>query len=218
MPSANAFLDALQRAIGDPYSFGAAGPNSFDCSGLVYWAARLVGLKNFPRTSEEQWAATQRIGVNQLRPGDLIFEQWPGDQAAPGHVVIWMGGGKIEQAPSTGQLVQVDSFSPGGVSREGGRVVGYGRIPGLTGTGSALPPGGGSSSSGSSGATPAQLTAFLSAPSGVLKDAGALVHGTAVVLDRVFGLFAPGQGWRITFGAAALILLYLSYRSFGGGL
>jgi len=217
MPSVNAFLDVLHKAVGDPYSFGAAGPHAFDCSGLVYYAAHLVGLRGFPRTSEEQFAATQRIGLNDLRPGDLIFEQWPGDQAAPGHVVVWMGGGKIEQAPSTGQLVQVDSFSPGQVSREGGRIVGYGRIPGLTGTGSALPPGGaGSASSG--GATAAQLTAFMSAPAGVLKDAGALVHGTAVVLDRAFALFAPGQGWRITFGAAALLLIYLSYRAFGGGL
>jgi hypothetical protein len=220
MASVNSFLDALKKAIGDPYVFGAAGPRAFDCSGLVYYAAHLVGLRNFPRTSEEQFAATQRIGVNDLRPGDLIFEQWPGDQAAPGHVVVWMGGGKIEQAPSTGQLVQVDSFTPGEVSREGGRVVGYGRIPGLTGTGQALPPGssGSSGSSASSGATQAQLTSFLSAPSGVLKDAGALVHGTAVVLDRAFALFAPGQGWRIAFGLAALVLLYLAYRSFGGDL
>jgi hypothetical protein len=214
MASVNAFLDALRKAVGDPYVFGAAGPHAFDCSGLVYWAARLVGV-NLPRTSEEQWAATERIGINDLRPGDLIFEQWPGDQAAPGHVVVWMGGGKIEQAPSTGQLVQVDSFSPGQVSREGGRVVGYGRIRGLTGTGSALPPGS-SSSASSSGATPAQLTAFLTSSSGgVLADAGALIHGSAVVLDRAFGLFAPGQGWRITFGAAAVLLLYLAYRSFG---
>jgi Phage tail lysozyme len=83
--------------------------------------------------------------------------------------------------------------------------------PGITG-GS-----GGGGSSSATGATAAQLTAFLSAPSGVLKDAGALVHGSAVVLDRVFGLFAPGQGWRITFGAAAVVLLFLSYRAFGAG-
>jgi hypothetical protein len=214
MPSVNAFLDVLHKAVGDPYVFGAAGPHAFDCSGLVYFAAHAVGLKGFPRTSEEQYAATRRIGVNDLRPGDLIFEQWPGDQAAPGHVVIWMGGGKIEQAPQTGQLVQVDGFSPAQVSREGGRIVGYGRIPGLTGTGSALPPGGQGGGAASTGATPAQLTSFLTSPAGVLKDTGALVHGTAVVLDRAFALFAPGQGWRIAFGATAILLLYLAYRSF----
>jgi hypothetical protein len=78
------------------------------------------------------------------------------------------------------------------------------------------PAGGPAGNSASSGATTAQLTAFLSAPSGVLADAGALLHGTAVVLDRVFGLFAPGQGWRLVFGASGLILLYLAYRAFGG--
>jgi hypothetical protein len=78
------------------------------------------------------------------------------------------------------------------------------------------PVGGGSSSAAAApGATTAQLTAFLSAPSGVLADAGALLHGTAVVLDRAFAMFAPGQGWRLVFGAAGLLLLYLAYRAFG---
>ena len=80
---------------------------------------------------------------------------------------------------------------------------------GVTGGG-----GGGSGSSAGSGATPAQLTSFLTSPAGVLKDTGALVHGTAVVLDRAFALFAPGQGWRIAFGATAILLLYLAYRAF----
>jgi Phage tail lysozyme len=73
---------------------------------------------------------------------------------------------------------------------------------------------GGGSSGGATGATAAEVTAFLSAPAGVLKDAGALVHGTAVVLDRAFALFAPGQGWRITFGAAALLMFWLAWRAF----
>ena len=72
----------------------------------------------------------------------------------------------------------------------------------------------GPAGSSSGGATAAQLTAFMSAPAGVLKDAGALVHGTAVVLDRAFALFAPGQGWRVTFGAAAIVLFWLAWRAF----
>ena len=88
-----------------------------------------------------------------------------------------------------------------------------GKWPAPAGGGVTTAPVGGSSSG--AGVQTAQLTAFLGAPSGVLTDAGALLHGTAVVLDRVFGLFAPGQGWRITFGAAGLILLYLAYRAFG---
>jgi hypothetical protein len=88
-----------------------------------------------------------------------------------------------------------------------------GQWPAPAGGGVTTTPEGG----GGSGATPAQLTSFLSAPSGVLKDAGALIHGTSVILDRAFGMFAPGQGWRLAFGASALLLLYLSYRAFGAG-
>jgi hypothetical protein len=91
-----------------------------------------------------------------------------------------------------------------------------GKWPAPAGGGVTTTPVGGAGPAAPAGATTAQLTAFLSAPSGVLADAGALLHGTAVVLDRAFALFAPGQGWRIVFGAAGLILLYLAYRAFGG--
>lgn len=87
------------------------------------------------------------------------------------------------------------------------------------------PAGGGISGSGGSGGgggsgQPAQLDAFLtsSSPSGgVLADAGALLHGTAVLLDRAFGLFAPGQGWRIVFGVTATGAGLGSYRAFHSG-
>ena len=81
-------------------------------------------------------------------------------------------------------------------------------------------PGSATSSAGGGQGTAqqAQLTSFLSAPSGVLGDAGALLHGTAVVLDRAFGLFAPGQGWRIVFGAVALAMFIMSYKAFGGAV
>lgn len=136
-PSAGAFLAELHKFLGDPYVYGAAGPSAFDCSGLVQYAARKVGV-SLPRTSEEQWAAVQHITAAQLRPGDLIFEQWPGDSAAPGHVAIYTGNGKIEEAPQPGQPVHVVPWSPGEVSAAGGRVVGYGRIPGLGGAGTVL--------------------------------------------------------------------------------
>lgn len=49
----------------------------------------------------------------------------------------------------------------------------------------------------------AQLTSFVAGPQGLLQETGTLLHGSAVVLDRAFALFAPGQGWRIVFGAGA---------------
>lgn len=78
--------------------------------------------------------------------------------------------------------------------------------------------GGGSGGSGGGGSTPAQLDSFLTGGSGgVLADAGALLHGTAVLLDRAFGLFAPGQGWRIVFGTTAWFAGVGSYRALRSG-
>jgi hypothetical protein len=219
------FAAEVDKFLGVPYVWGGASPRGFDCSGLVAYGLGRLGIKA-PRTSEAQWGWVQRIPQGQLQPGDLIFEQWPGE-VSPGHVAIYAGGGQIIQAPAPGQSVQKVPWSPGQVQAQGGKIVGYGRVPGLTyagepasiaGKAGAATAGGGgpAGNSASSGATTAQLTAFLSAPSGVLADAGALLHGTAVVLDRVFGLFAPGQGWRLVFGASGLILLYLAYRAFGG--
>ena len=124
------FLSLVEAQLGTPYVWGGAAPGGFDCSGLVKWAADTLGLTNFPRTSEAQWGAVQRIRADQLQPGDLIFMNFPGE-AAPGHVVIYAGGDQIIQAPSTGQLVQRDSFTSGTAQQWGATIVGYGRIPGL---------------------------------------------------------------------------------------
>jgi NlpC/P60 family len=135
--SAAAFLAMARKALGTPYVWGGSAPGGFDCSGLVYWAARAVGIKGIPRTSEAQWGFVDRISQSQLQPGDLVFEQWPGDQAAPGHVAIYTGKGRIEEAPQPGESVHEVAWSPGQVNAAGGRIVGYGRIPGLGGTAAA---------------------------------------------------------------------------------
>jgi len=157
-PTGTDFVNLVDDQIGVPYVFGADSPSTgFDCSGLVKWAADKLGLTNFPRTSEEQWGAVQRVSVNQLQAGDLIFLNFPGE-VSPGHVVIYAGGDSIVQAPSTGQLVQRDTVSK--ISDLGGTIVGYGRIPGLdysgekTGWGGKGPP-------SSAGGQPGQLGGFF---------------------------------------------------------
>lgn len=57
---------------GDAYSYGSAGPNAFDCSGLIFYSYRRLGL-NVPRTSAAQAAYTHRIAKQDMRPGDLMF-------------------------------------------------------------------------------------------------------------------------------------------------
>jgi cell wall-associated NlpC family hydrolase len=83
--------------LGCPYDYGATGPCSvgFDCSGLVMsaWAAAGVGI---PRDTYEQWAALPHIPVSEIQPGDLLYYN------GVGHVAMYVGGGMIIDAPTTG--------------------------------------------------------------------------------------------------------------------
>ena len=134
MPDLGSAVDAAETRVGDRYVFGAAGPSTFDCSGLVQWAYGQAGIK-LPRTSEEQFAATQRIGAGQLARGDLVFAAGSdGTTSHPGHVGIYLGtpGGipTVLEAPHTGALVRHTPLAQFGASA-------YGRVKG------AAPAGGG---------------------------------------------------------------------------
>jgi cell wall-associated NlpC family hydrolase len=91
-------LAAAQR--GKPYRYGAAGPHSFDCSGLVQYVYRHVGV-SVPRTTYSQYAAAIHIPRSQMRPGDLIFVD------GLSHVGIYAGFGFIWHAPHTGARVRL---------------------------------------------------------------------------------------------------------------
>jgi peptidoglycan DL-endopeptidase CwlO len=100
--------------VGKPYRWGATGPASFDCSGLVRFAYADAGL-SLPRTSRQQWSAGRHVRVADLRPGDLVF--WAHDPADPAtihHVGMYVGQGLMVHAPHTGALVRVDAVRPGG--------------------------------------------------------------------------------------------------------
>jgi len=66
-------LDIVRAQVGDPYRYGAAGPNAFDCSGLVYYSYRKAGFSHTPRTSGALARFTHRIKRSNMRPGDLVF-------------------------------------------------------------------------------------------------------------------------------------------------
>jgi|SRR5580658_570328 cell wall-associated NlpC family hydrolase len=91
---------ALTR-VGDPYVWGAAGPNEFDCSGLVMWAYAKVGI-SLDHYTGDQWNEGVHISRSQLEPGDLVFFF-----ADIGHVGIYIGNGMMVDAPTWGQPVQV---------------------------------------------------------------------------------------------------------------
>lgn len=114
-PGAKAVEVALAQ-VGKPYVWGGSGPNSFDCSGLTSYAWAAAGVQ-LPRTSRDQYSGTTRISRSELRPGDLIFYYSP-----IGHVAMYIGDGRVVEAPYSGNNVRVRSD---GLTRSG--IVGYGR-------------------------------------------------------------------------------------------
>ena len=101
---------AFARAqIGDPYVWGAAGPDSWDCSGLMLAAWGQAGV-SLPHYSVAQYYAGTPISAASLRPGDLVF--W-GSSSSPEsiyHVAMYIGGGQIIHSPRTGRSVSVESM------------------------------------------------------------------------------------------------------------
>ena len=108
-PQQKAVLGYAMAQLGKPYQWGAIGPNSFDCSGLMFAAWRAGGV-TLPRVA----AAQSRFGAPvadpaQLQPGDLIFIAGANGTAAnPGHVGMSIGGGNLINAPQQGEPVQIE--------------------------------------------------------------------------------------------------------------
>jgi peptidoglycan DL-endopeptidase CwlO len=100
-------LQAAESREGLPYVWGAAGPDSFDCSGLVQWSFARAGV-SMPRVAADQARTGPAVAVSQLQPGDLLF--YHTDPTAPGyisHVAIYLGDGWMIQAPEPGQDVEI---------------------------------------------------------------------------------------------------------------
>lgn len=94
--------------VGKPYVFGAAGPGSYDCSGLTLAAWKKGGV-SLPHSAADQMNYGKNVGLDSLSPGDLIFMYQP-----IGHVTIYIGDGMMVSAPTEGQdvtVVPVSSYS-----------------------------------------------------------------------------------------------------------
>lgn len=90
-------LDLAANEAGDPYVYGAAGPDSFDCSGFTQYVFRQVGI-SLPRTAEEQRQFV--TPVSDPQPGDLVFFGAPAT-----HMGIYAGDGKMWDSPRTGKAI-----------------------------------------------------------------------------------------------------------------
>jgi len=96
---------ALQQ-LGDPYRYGAAGPGSFDCSGLMQYSYRKAGI-SLPRTASAQSRRAHRIPKRQLRRGDLMFFTNGGGVYHAAMFLKWSKGRAVMvHAPGRGQHVR----------------------------------------------------------------------------------------------------------------
>jgi cell wall-associated NlpC family hydrolase len=90
--------------VGDPYVYGAAGPDAFDCSGLTMYAWHAAGV-SLSHSSSVQAGQGVAVSLSDLMPGDLIFYYSP-----ISHVGMYIGHGQIVHAPHPGLSVQVVSM------------------------------------------------------------------------------------------------------------
>ncbi|MFK4154560.1 NlpC/P60 family protein [Streptomyces fungicidicus] len=99
---AAAAVAAARSALGKPYVWGASGPSSFDCSGLVQWSYAQAGV-GLPRTSQAQRYAGRQVPLSEARPGDLVVYR-----SDASHVGMYMGNGQVIHAPYPGAPVRYD--------------------------------------------------------------------------------------------------------------
>lgn len=103
---------AMRTAVaqkGDPYGYGAAGPNRFDCSGLTFYSFRRAGFSGIPRTSAAQAGFARHIPRSAMRRGDLIFFTGGGGVYHVGVFAGWFHGRRmVLHAPYSGTRVRTD--------------------------------------------------------------------------------------------------------------
>ena len=103
--------------VGDPYVWGASGPDGFDCSGLTSYAYAAAGV-SLPRSSRSQATVGRQVSRGELQPGDLVFFYDP-----ISHVGLYIGNGQMVHARTFGQPVAVTTVDQAGY-RFGRRIVG----------------------------------------------------------------------------------------------
>jgi peptidoglycan DL-endopeptidase CwlO len=114
LPGSQTAGQAISYALGElgkPYVWGAVGPDSFDCSGLMQSAFRTAGIW-LPRVAADQFHAGAWLPVRQAQPGDLLF--WatdPGNPATIHHVAMYLGNDQYVEAPDVNETVRVSKIN-----------------------------------------------------------------------------------------------------------
>lgn len=106
-------IDEAQKYLGRMYQWGGSNPStSFDCSGLVQWAYKKVGI-SLPRVSAQQARSGRRVPINQLKQGDLVAWDNSSRNVGADHIAIYIGGGKIIEAAKRGTAIRVRNLGKG---------------------------------------------------------------------------------------------------------
>ena len=105
--AARGAIALAEHYLGTPYAWGGESPSGFDCSGLLQYVWARMGVR-IPRTSQQQWRAGRRVGKGQLQPGDAVF--FEPTASGPGHVGMYIGGGRFIESPHTGATVRISNL------------------------------------------------------------------------------------------------------------
>jgi cell wall-associated NlpC family hydrolase len=111
-------VDTALAQVGDPYVWGASGPDAFDCSGLMQYAYSAAGV-SLPHSSSSQSRMGTPVSRSELRPGDLVFFYSP-----VSHVGMYIGNGQMVHASTSGQPVKVASIDSMGNYNSARRIAG----------------------------------------------------------------------------------------------
>ncbi|MBF8118237.1 NlpC/P60 family protein [Bacillus cereus] len=110
---ADQVIEEAKKYLGVPYVWGGTSPKGFDCSGLTQYVYRAIGIP-LDRTAAMQSKQGKKItNVNDMRKGDLIFFANTGNRTGITHVAIYIGNGKMIEAPDVGQTVKISDFKTG---------------------------------------------------------------------------------------------------------
>lgn len=109
--SGQEFVNYLKQFIGTPYVWGGMDPSGFDCSGLVNYGLTHFKVKGMPRSTYDMIGVGKPVSIDKLQVGDLVYFDTNPAKAGPDHVAVYMGNGKILQAPKPGAKVEVTDMT-----------------------------------------------------------------------------------------------------------